>query len=47
MLAEVFWGGFKEWADGWCVRYGWIGGRKDGWISGQSERVRGEYRFEV
>ena len=31
-------GGFKEWVGrwmgGWCVRYGWMGGRKDGYKGG-------------
>ncbi len=39
-------GGCEVWVDrwaeggmgGWCVRYGWIGGRR--------EKVRGVYRFE-
>jgi hypothetical protein len=29
--------GFKEWVDGvggWCVRHGWISGRKDGYKGG-------------
>ena len=26
--------GFKEWVDRWCVRYGWISGRKDGYKGG-------------
>jgi hypothetical protein len=31
------------WAEGWVG--GGIGGRRDEWIGGQKERVRGEYRF--
>jgi hypothetical protein len=32
---ECVGGGMGGWVEGWkggrCVRYGWIGGRKDGW----------------
>ena len=38
-------GGFKEWVDGWIGRQG-MGGRRDGWIGGQREKVRGVYGLD-